>query len=245
MMILGIVFLTAQVSAQEAPVLKAKKDRQSYAIGVEVGRNFIRQGFDFNLDIVIKGIKDAATGDKLLLKDAEIVETLNVFGAEVRQKKAGDRLIAGLDNRKAGDEFFAENKTKEGVVTLPSGLQYRIITEGNGKKPTGDDTVEVQYRGTLINGAQFESTYDAGQPATINLSDFRVIAGLKEALKLMPPGSKWQIFVPPQLAYGQRGSGRIIGPYATLIFEIELLKIKQAPEKGGEMKDKEVMQKEK
>lgn len=224
-MILGVVFLVAQVSAQETPVLKTKKDRESYAIGVEVARNFKRQGFDIDLDTVIRGMKDAAAGDKLLLTDAEILETLNMFASGVRVKKAGDKLIAGQENKKEGEEFFAANKTKEGIVTLPSGLQYRIIKEGEGKKPTADDTVEVQYRGTLINGTQFASTYDNGKAEAIKVSDPRTIAGLREALKLMPSGSKWQLFIPPQLAYGQRGSGSVIGPYAALIFEVELLPI--------------------
>ncbi len=227
MVIWGVVLLfAAQVSAQENPALKTKKERESYAIGVEVTRNFKRQGFDLDLDTVIRGMKDAQPGNKVLLTDAEIMDTLNVFGSEVRRKKAGDRLMTGLENRKEADEFLAENKNKEGVVSLPSGLQYRIIKEGAGKTPTADDTVEVQYRGTLINGTQFESTYDNGQPATIQVSAPNVIAGLKEALKLMPPGSKWQLFIPNQLAYGQRGSGRVIGPYAALIYEIEVLAIK-------------------
>lgn len=226
MMVLGMVFLAVEVFAQETPVLKTEKDKQSYAIGVEVTRNFKRQGFDLDLDLVIRGMKDAQTSNKLLLTNEEIVETLNRFGVEARQKKAGDRLAAGQENKKAGEEFLATNKNREGVVSLPSGLQYKVINEGSGKKPTRDDTVEVQYRGALVNGAQFESTYAAGQPATIKFSDPGVIAGLKEALQLMPVGSKWQVFIPSQLAYGQQGSGRVIGPYSTLIYEIELLAIK-------------------
>ncbi len=225
MMILG-VFLTTQVVAQEAPALKTRRDRESYAIGVEVARNFKRQGFALDLDLVIKGMQDAKAGDKLLLTDAEIVDTLNAFGAEVRQKKAADRLSAGQENKKAGEEFLAANKTKEGVVSLPSGLQYRIMREGSGKKPAADDMVEINYRGTLIDGTQFESTYDAGKPPTYKVSDPRLVAGLREALKLMPVGSKWQLYVPPQLAYGQQGLGRLVGPYSTLIFEVELLNIK-------------------
>ncbi len=189
-------------------------------------RNFKRQGFDIDLDLVIRGMKDAQGGDKLLLKNEEIVETLNRFGTEARLKKAGDRLAAGQENKKAGEEFLAANKTREGVVSLPSGLQYKVIKEGAGVKPTKDDTVEVQYRGTLVNGTQFESTYAAGQPKTIEFSDPGVIAGLKEALQIMPVGSTWQLFIPSHLAYGQQGSGRFIGPYSTLILEIELLAIK-------------------
>ena len=226
MVIFGMVFLVVEVMAQETPALKTKKERVSYAIGVEVGRNFKRQGFDIDLDTVIRGMKDAQTGDKLLLTNEEIVDTLNRFGTEARMKKTEDRLNSGLENKKEGEKFFASNKIKEGVVSLPSGLQYRIIKEGEGRKPTVDDTVEVNYRGTLVNGTQFESTYDTGRPATFKISDSRVIAGLREALNLMPVGSKWQLFVPEQLAYGQQGAGRVIGPYATLIFEIALVAIK-------------------
>ncbi len=225
MMILGFV-LTTQAVAQETPALKTQKDRESYAIGVEMARNLKRQGFDLDMDLVTRGMKDAQAGAKLLLTDAEIVETLNAFGGEVRQKKAAERVMTGQENKKAGDEFLAANKGKQGVVSLPDGLQYRIIREGSGKKPAADDIVEINYRGTLIDGTQFENTYDAGKPATYKVSDPRLVAGLREALKLMPVGSKWQLFIPPQLAYGQRGSGRLIGPYSTLIYEVELLNIK-------------------
>lgn len=220
------------VSAGEKPVLKTKKDKESYAIGVEMVRNFIRQGFDIDLDIIIKGMKDVQTGNKLLLTEEEILGTLNIFASEVRRKQTEARLMVGEKNKKEGEEFLAANKTKEGVVTLPSGLQYKILKAGSGKKPTAEDTIEVHYRGTLVNGTQFESTYDVGKPATIKVSDPHVIAGLREAFKLMPVGSKWQVFIPNQLAYGQRGSGRVIGPYSTLIYEIEVLAIKDRPEAG-------------
>ncbi len=226
MVILGVLFLIAQVSAEETSVLKTKKERESYSIGVEVLRNFKRQGFNLDLDTVIRGMKDAQAGGKLLLTDAEILDTLNTFGTEVRVKKAAGRVLTGQENKKEGETYLAENKTREGVVSLPSGLQYKIIKEGGGRKPTADDTVEINYRGTLVNGTEFESSYAAGQPATIGVSDPHLIAGLKEALKLMPVGSKWELFIPEQLAYGQRGSGRFIGPYAALIFEVELLAIK-------------------
>jgi FKBP-type peptidyl-prolyl cis-trans isomerase FklB len=131
---------------------------------------------------------------------------------------------AAEDNRKAGESFLAENKKKEGVVTLPSGLQYKVLKAGDGKKPTDADTVECHYRGTLINGTEFDSSYLTGQPATFKIAG--VIPGWREALKLMPVGSKWQLFVPSQLAYGARGKGGSIGPNAALIFEVELLAIK-------------------
>jgi FKBP-type peptidyl-prolyl cis-trans isomerase FklB len=217
---------SSRASPGEAPILKTQKDRQSYAVGVDLERNFKRQGFDLDLDIVIRGMKDAQAGDKFLLTEAELLETLNVFASDLRRKKAVDRLMAAQDNKKEGEAFLAENKTKEGVVTLPSGLQHRILKAGEGKKPMEADTVVINYRGTLVNGTQFESTDDAGHPAKIKISDPQIIPGLREALKLMPVGSKWQLFIPSQLAYGQRGSGQIIGPYATLVFEIELDSIK-------------------
>ena len=237
----GLVLLVAQIAfteeaapppapntagGGEAPVLKTQKDRQSYAIGVDVERNFRRQGFDLDLNIVIRGMKDAQGGDRLLLTDRELLETLNAFASDLRRKKAIDRLMAAQDNKKEGEAFLAGNKAKEGMVTLPSGLQYRILKAGDGKKPTEVDTVVLNYRGTLTDGTQFESTYNAGQPATIKVSGPQTIAGLREALKLMPVGSKWQLFIPSHLAYGQRGSGRIIGPNSTLVLEIELDSIK-------------------
>jgi FKBP-type peptidyl-prolyl cis-trans isomerase len=224
MAVLAVGLLTAQAIAEETLVLKTQKDRESYAFGVEVVRNFKRQGIDFDLDVVIRGMKDALAGDKLLLTDNDLQTTLNMFASELRRNRAKARLIAAQDNKKEGEAFLAENKTEEGVVTLPSGLEYKILKAGGGKKPTEADTVECQYRGTLINGTEFDSSDRGGRPATFKVSE--VIPGWREALKLMPVGSKWQLFIPPQLAYGQRGSGRHIGPNATLIFDIELVAVK-------------------
>ncbi|MGZ6346164.1 MAG: FKBP-type peptidyl-prolyl cis-trans isomerase N-terminal domain-containing protein [Anaerolineales bacterium] len=208
--------------AEQKPLLKTQKDMESYAIGVEVARNFKRQGIDFDLDVVIRGMKDVVAGNKLLLTDYDLQTTLNMITSRQRQKKAQTRLTAGEDNKKKGQAFLAENKTNEGVVTLPSGLQYKILKAGSGKKPTEADTVKCRYRGTLINGTEFGSSSGSGQPATLKVSE--VIPGWREALKLMPVGSKWQLFIPSQLAYGQRGSG-LIGPYETIILEIELVDV--------------------
>ena len=214
------------MTAQEKPALKTLKDREGYAMGVEMLRNLQRQGFDFDLDTMISGMKDALAGGKLLLTEEEVLECLNITASLARAQKTSDRLIAGQDNKKEEEEFFAQNKAKEGVIALASGLEYKIIKAGTGKKPATGDTVEVNYRGTLLNGSLFESTYEAGPPATMKVSDPRVIAGLREGLKLMPVGAKWQLFIPSRLAWGQRGTGKVIGPYAMLIYELELLAIK-------------------
>jgi FKBP-type peptidyl-prolyl cis-trans isomerase len=225
MAVLGVALLAAPVSAEETQAPKSEKDQLSYSLGAEMGRNLQRQGIEVDLDFVIRGLKDGLSRGELLIPEDDVRKILIALQADVRRKQVQTRRIAGEDNKKAGDAFLAENKTKEGVVTLPSGLQYKILKAGDGKKPTEADTVEVNYRGTLINGTEFDSSYSRGQPATFKVKG-GVIPGWTEALLLMPMGSRWQVFVPPQLAYGERGAGRDIGPNATLIFEVELLAIK-------------------
>ena len=224
MMVMGIGLLAAQVHAEEQQVFRSPMDQVNYGIGVEVVRNFKNQGIEVDLDMVIKGMKDGLSG-KILVSEKELRKTMTAFQTELRQKQATTRKFAAQDNRKKGDAFLAENKTKEGVVTLPSGLQYKILRAVDGKKATDADTVECNYRGTLIDGTEFDSSYESGKPATFRVSE-GVILGWKEALKLIPVGSKWKFFIPPQLAYGDRGAGRQIGPSETLIFEVELLAIK-------------------
>jgi FKBP-type peptidyl-prolyl cis-trans isomerase len=215
---------TAPDRPDEAPVLKTQKDQVNYAVGVNLIGNFKRQGVEIDLNLVIKGMQDAYAGKGLLMPDAEVRRALTIYQAEVRRMQTKIRTIKAEENRKEGEAFLEENRKKEGVITLPSGLQYRIIKAGEGEKPTDIDSVECHYRGTLINGSEFDSSYRKGTPATLKVKD--VIPGWAEALKLMPVGSKWQIFVPSQLAYGERGAGVSIGPNATLIFEIEILAIK-------------------
>jgi FKBP-type peptidyl-prolyl cis-trans isomerase len=222
MAVVGVGLLAAQAGAEEAFVFKTQKDKVSYGIGADMGRNLKRQGIDVDVDLLVKGLRDAFSGEKLLMTDNDLRKTIEALQADLMRKQRATR-IAAVNNKEKGEVFLAENKTKEGVVTLPSGLQYKILRAGEGKKPTDADTVECHYRGTLIDGTEFDSSYRAGQPATFKVAG--VIPGWKEALKLMPVGSKWQLFIPPQLAYGARGLGEI-GPNATLIFEIEILAIK-------------------
>ena len=226
MAVLGVMLLTAQVSGAEPGVLKTQKEKVSYAVGAEVAKSIKQQGIDLDVDVLLKAVKDVLSAQNLLMTDDEIRKTTATVHAELKQKRMQGMRVRTKDaeeNRKEGEAFLAENKTKEGVVTLPSGLQYRILKAGDGKKPSDADTVECHYRGTLINGTEFDGT-EEGKPANLKVS--ALIPGWKEAMKLMLVGSKWQIFIPPQLAYGERGVGRDIGPNATLIFEVELLGIK-------------------
>ena len=220
---MGVFLIAAWASAQELPGYKNRRDMESYAMGVEFMRNLKRQGVDFNFDILMKGMRDAEAGGKLLMTEAEIGTSLRMAQSDIKRKTGIDRLVAQQDNKKNGEAFLAENKTKEGVVTLPSGLQYKIIRKGDGRKPTDADTVECVLRGTRIDGTEFDSSYRSGKTTTLKVSE--VIPGWKDALKLMPVGSKWQLFIPSQLAYSQRGSGKI-GPYETIIYELELVAIK-------------------
>jgi FKBP-type peptidyl-prolyl cis-trans isomerase FklB len=221
--------------------LKTEKDKVSYAIGMNVGTNFKRQGIDVDPNLFMQGLKDASSGGKTLLTESEERAVLTQFQAELRgQMEAKSKEVAEA-NKKEGEEFLAANKLKQGVVTLPSGLQYKILKEGTGPKPTATDTVECNYRGTLINGTEFDSTAKhGGQPAKFPVNG--VIKGWTEALQLMPVGSKWQLFIPSELAYGQHGTpGGEIGPNSTLIFEVELLGIenKAADSKPEEKKPEE------
>ena len=215
--------------ASDSP-LKTEKDKVSYAIGMNVGENFKRQGVEVDPAIFVQGMKDAAAGGKTLLTDDEARAVLMQYQSELRTKMEQKQKEAAENNQKEGESFLAANKGKEGVVTLPSGLQYKILKTGTGPKPAATDSVVCNYRGTLINGTEFDSSYKRGQPATFPVSG--VIKGWTEALQLMPVGSKWQLFIPPDLAYGTRGAGADIGPNSTLIFEVELLSIQGKPEEN-------------
>jgi FKBP-type peptidyl-prolyl cis-trans isomerase FklB len=203
--------------------LKTDKDKVSYAIGVNIGKSMRKDAVDIDPTIFSRGMKDALGGGKLLLTDDEMKIALTKLQGELRAKQEEAMKKAGEINKKAGDDFLAQNKTKEGIVALPDGLQYKILKEGTGPKPAATDSVVCNYRGTLLDGTEFDSSYKRGQPATFPVSG--VIKGWTEAVQLMPVGSKWQLFVPAELAYGNRGAGPDIGPNSTLIFEVELLSI--------------------
>jgi len=211
--------------------LKTDKDKVSYALGMNLGANLKRDSVDIDTAIFVRALKDTVTGGKTLLTDSEARAALTQLQTEVRGKQMEKMKLAGEANKKEGDSFLAANKTKEGIVTLPSGLEYKILTQGTGPKPAATDTVVCNYRGTLINGTEFDSSYKRGQPATFPVSG--VIKGWTEALQLMPVGSKWQLFLPAELAYGERGPSPEIGPNSTLVFEVELLSI-QAKDKEME-----------
>lgn len=222
--ILSIIFLTAQAGAGDEKVLKTEKDKISYSIGLDIGNKFKSQSIDIDTDVLAKGMKDALSGNKPLLTEIEVKEVMTAFQKDMMAKQAEKAKAAAEKNGKEGIAFLAENKKKDGVKTTENGLQYKVIKAGNGPMPKLTDTVSVNYRGTLIDGAEFDSSYKRGEPATFPVNG--VIKGWTEALQLMKVGSKWQLFVPSSLAYGERGAGGNIGPNATLIFEVELLSIK-------------------
>jgi len=214
--------------------LKTQKDKTSYAVGMNVGKGLganLRQGsVDVDQAILLRGLKDALAGGKTLLTDDEAKAVLAQLQTEMRARQQEKMKVeqekmkaVAESNKKEGDEFLAANKVKDGVVPLPSGLQYKVLTEGTGPKAAATDTVTCNYKGTLIDGTEFDSSYKRGQPLSIPVNG--VIKGWTEALQLMPVGSKWQLFIPSDLGYGDRGSGPLIGPGATLIFEVELLSI--------------------
>jgi FKBP-type peptidyl-prolyl cis-trans isomerase FklB len=219
-----VALATTHVSAQKKSALKTPKDKVSYIIGTDIGKNLKKQSMDINPEILYRGIKDAFSGSKLLLSDEEIQAVMTEFQQKMMAKQAEKMSKLGEVNKKEGEAFLETNKKKDSVVTLPSGLQYKTVVEGTGKIPTLNDTVTTHYRGTLIDGTEFDNSYKRGEPATFPVKG--VIAGWTEALQRMKVGSKWRLFIPSTLAYGERGAGQVIGPNATLIFDIELISVK-------------------
>ena len=211
---------------QEPSALPTAKDKRSYALGIDLGNQLHTLGIEVDPAIFARGLTDARSGGKTLLTQEEVRAAISELQNEMKRKQAEARAKGMQDGKQAGEAFLAANKKKEGVVTLPSGLQYKILTQGTGPKPTLEDTVICNYRGTLVDGTEFDSSYKHGQAASFPVKG--VIAGWTEALQLMPVGSKWQLFIPPQLAYGERGNSTI-GPNSTLVFEVELISIQGKP----------------
>jgi FKBP-type peptidyl-prolyl cis-trans isomerase FklB len=223
--VLGTLIVAGQVGAEENPVLKTQKEKVSYIIGIDIGTTFKKQGVEIDPDFLARGMKDALGGAQPLLGEQEMKEIMTGFQKEVTAKQEEQIKKIAEKNKKEGEAFLAENKKKEGVQTLTSGLEYKVIKPGSGKKPKLTDTVTTNYRGTLIDGREFDSSYRRGKPASFPVNG--VIPGWTEALQLMEEGAKWQLFVPASLAYGERGVGRDIEPNSTLIFEIELISIQE------------------
>lgn len=220
--------VTAGILAADSP-LKDEKDRISYGYGMEIGKNLKKQGIEINPDLLAQGLKASLAGEKTLLTEEEVRQTMQAFQKKMMEARAEKQKKEGEEHKVKGDAFLAENKKKEGVQTLPSGLQYKIITKGTGPMPKSDDTVVTHYRGTLIDGTEFDSSYKRGEPAKFGVT--QVIKGWTEALLLMPVGSKWQLFIPGDLAYGPGGRPGI-PPNATLLFDIELISIEPKAEAG-------------
>ena len=219
---------TTTTAAKPKPlVLTTDKDKQSYAIGLNVGKSLHRDDIQVDPKILLQGLQDAMSDGKLLLTDDQIKTVMTDLQTQVRQKQEAKRQALAENNKKDGAAFLAANASKPGVVTLPSGLQYKVLTPGTGPKPAATDSVVCNYRGTLLDNTEFDSSYKRGQPATFPVSG--VIKGWTEALQLMPVGSKWQLFIPSDLAYGERAQGPI-GPNATLVFEVELMSIQPKAE---------------
>lgn len=228
------MFFCACGNCAEGNITKEKIDSDKqvkfgYALGSDVGRNLKRQNFDFDTAAFLAGFKAAFTGSESKMTEEEIGTALQEFQTEMITKMAEERQKQAAENKETGDKFLAENKTKEGVKTTESGLQYIVEKEGEGESPVAEDIVEVHYRGTLLDGTEFDSSYKREQPAKFPLN--RVIKGWTEGVQLMKKGAKYKFFIPPELAYGEGGAGEQIGPNSTLIFEVELLSFEKAQKK--------------
>jgi len=219
-MVASLVMLGSLPDVAISADLKSAKEKYSYAIGFQIGSNLKRENADVDVDAIKQGIADvlAGTSPKVSMEDMQAAVM------EIQKEQQAARQAQGEKAKKAGEDFLAANKKKKGVKTLDSGLQYKVITEGKGPKPKATDTVVAHYKGTLIDGTEFDSSLKHGQPATFAVG--QVIKGWQEILPLMPTGSKWQVFIPSDLAYGARGAGASIGPNETLVFDIELLEVK-------------------
>ncbi|MGA8657206.1 MAG: FKBP-type peptidyl-prolyl cis-trans isomerase [Chthoniobacterales bacterium] len=221
---LAVLAFVAPALADKPTVLKDQRDKTSYSIGVNIGGGMKANGLDLNTEALVAGLEDGISGAKPQLSDKERADTLIAFEQDLQKQEIERLKQLAEKNKKEGAEFLAANKAKEGVKTLPSGLQYKVLAEGNGTQPKPTDQVTVNYRGTFLDGTEFDSSYKRDEPITFPISG--VIKAWSEALPLMKTGAKWQLFVPAELAYGEKGAGRAIGPNLTLIFEVELVGIK-------------------
>jgi FKBP-type peptidyl-prolyl cis-trans isomerase FklB len=224
MLVFMALLLAAGACSKSAPMLKTDNDRLSYSLGVDLGHQFREKLVTVDPALFERGLADALSGAKSLLTDDEVRAAIAGLQTQIKTREDIAAKVVGEKNKKAGDAFLAANKEKEGVVVLPSGLQYKVLVAGTGKKPGVNDTVVCNYRGSLIDGTEFDSSYKRGTPLTVPPGN--VIKGWSEALQLMTVGSKWQVFIPSELAYGERGAGKSVPPNATLIMEVELLAIK-------------------
>jgi FKBP-type peptidyl-prolyl cis-trans isomerase FklB len=225
---------TTAPAGQAASELKTDKEKNSYAIGMNIGAGLKSQGIEIDADSLARGIRDMMAGKTAMTLD-QAQGTLKALGEQINTKRQKEMAELSEKNKKEGDAFLAANKTKEGVITLPSGLQYKVLKQGTGPKPKAEDIVTTNYKGTLVDGTEFDSSYTRGEPARFEVG--KVIEGWKEALQLMAVGSKWQLFVPSNLAYGERQMGDKIGPNSVLVFEVELLTIEDKT-KGAQTQTK-------
>ncbi len=214
-LLLCSIFMSAHAAKVESDI-----EKLSYSMGIFFGQSVSRQNMGLDTPAFLQAVEDVLNNNDLKLDKEEMQNIL----AEYQKKEQTERAAQATSNKTDGEKYLAENKKKEGVLELESGLQYKVINTGDGKKPAADSTVVVHYRGTLINGTEFDSSYSRGEPATLGVA--QVIKGWQEVLQLMTVGSKWQIVVPSSLAYGTRGAGGAIGPHSTLLFDIELIDIK-------------------
>jgi len=221
--VLVVVFLSGVCLAGDKPEIKDEKGKINYSVGYQIGGDFKRQGIDLEPDLIVKGIQDALAESKPLMTPQEMRKTLVDLKKKIVADQRKQQEEHAQKNLAEGKAFLAKNAKKKGVKTLPSGLQYKVIEKGNGTSPKKTDSVTVDYRGTLIDGTEFDSSYKRGKPATFRVDG--VIAGWTEALQRMKPGAKWQLFIPAKMAYGVRGAGPRIEPNSTLIFEVKLIKV--------------------
>ena len=223
MIVCVLILAAGPVLAAGSTELKSDKDKLSYSIGASIGKNFQGDGTEVDTNLLMEGLRSSLAGEKPLLPEKEIRQIMNDYQTKLRQAVAAKRQLSMNENKKKGDAFLAEYKSQAGVLSTPTGVLYKVIKEGTGKKPAESDMVEVNYRGALINGTEFDAT-EPGKPANLKVS--ALIPGWKQALSMMPVGSKWHIVIPSVLAYGERGVGNDIGPNEVLVFDLELVAIK-------------------